>query len=391
MNRHSQKMSAGNHQRGVALITALLIMAIATTAAVYLTVQNQLSIRRTANIITGNQAQLYALGGEALVMSVLNTDIKQNQIDCLSDIWAIEAPPLPVDGGFVQGKITDLQGRFNVNNLIGVATATPNPNPDPSQDPNNPGSASGGGTESGAQQPPGVNPAQRINTVSRERFIRLLQQFDIPPEVAGGLTDALTDWLDADIDTTGTEGAEDSYYVGLEPPYRAANGPMTSLSELRMVRGFDKIERFDELLTHLTALPVRTPINVNTASREVLASLQISPLLAEQIAIMTGAYTEPDSSPTAESQSSTTQPQGGNLAAALAAATNLECFQTLDDFKRAAQAGPEFQNEDITIASNYFLYTGSAQVDRGQALLKSLLHRDNTGMMQVVMRSQGDL
>ena len=38
--------------------------------------------------------------------------------DHLDEIWAQELPGLPIDGGDVWGKIEDMQGRFNVNNLI---------------------------------------------------------------------------------------------------------------------------------------------------------------------------------------------------------------------------------------------------------------------------------
>lgn len=51
-------------QTGVALITAMLVVALASVAAVAMTSRQQLDIRRTGNILHADQAYLYALGGE---------------------------------------------------------------------------------------------------------------------------------------------------------------------------------------------------------------------------------------------------------------------------------------------------------------------------------------
>ena len=52
-------------ERGVALILALLVVALATTAAVALTSDQQLSLRRGSNLLARDQAQQYAIGAEA--------------------------------------------------------------------------------------------------------------------------------------------------------------------------------------------------------------------------------------------------------------------------------------------------------------------------------------
>ena len=49
-------MKTAARQSGVALITALLILAIASTAAAYLVQQLNLSMRRSGNVINSNQA-----------------------------------------------------------------------------------------------------------------------------------------------------------------------------------------------------------------------------------------------------------------------------------------------------------------------------------------------
>jgi general secretion pathway protein K len=363
------------YQRGVALITALLILAISTTAAVFLTNQHQLSIRRTGNIITGNQAYLYVLGGEALAMSVLNHDRRETQFDALNEEWAMEAVPLPVDGGFIQGKLTDLQGRFNINNLF----------------------------QNGKVEPVWV-----------ARFERLLMQFGLDP----GLTSAVIDWMDPDQNANGPFGAEDDYYVGMVPPYRAANAPIKSLSELRLIRGFSEFPNLDLLLRHLTALPESTAINVNTATPEVLVALGLDPFVAEEITRQTGMFVDPQLNAAMNANTQAANPNmqpyaganaGTNTGANADTRGNTQTtatgepvndpmasimpFETLEQFNQAARTGQVegFNPEGLDISTSYFLFEGYAEVDRGRALLKSLLRRDNSGIMQVVTRSQGDL
>ena len=108
--------------RGVALITALLITALAATVASNLSWDNSLDVRRTMVMLYRDQAIQVAVGSEGWVRSILADDLAQTQNDHLGEIWATEIPALPIDSEAVQGqifgKLEDLQGRFNVNNLI---------------------------------------------------------------------------------------------------------------------------------------------------------------------------------------------------------------------------------------------------------------------------------
>ncbi|MCZ2340970.1 MAG: general secretion pathway protein GspK [Bacteroidales bacterium] len=56
------------------------------------------------------------------------------------------------------------------------------------------------------------------------------------PNMTEDIADAIVDWVDPD-DTERPAGAESGYYLGLEQPYRAKNGPMNTLDELLLVRG----------------------------------------------------------------------------------------------------------------------------------------------------------
>lgn len=50
------------------------------------------------------------------------------------------------------------------------------------------------------------------------------------------ISDSILDWIDKDEDNH-LSGAESDYYMGLDPPYTAKNGPMDDISELLLIKG----------------------------------------------------------------------------------------------------------------------------------------------------------
>ena len=129
-------------QKGVALITALLIVALATVISVELSTRLQLDIRRTSNVIANDQATLYMMEAEYWSRRILKTDREDNDFDHLGEDWAMEIPPLPVEGGSIQGKLSDLQACFNLNSLY---------------------------------------QEKKINALAQQRFKHLMQQLTTPP------------------------------------------------------------------------------------------------------------------------------------------------------------------------------------------------------------------
>jgi general secretion pathway protein K len=107
-----------------------------------------------------------------------------------------------------------------------------------------------------------------IDQPSFEQYERLLQALALDARLAG----ITADWLDADQTERIPDGAEDPLYSGLMPPYRTANQRISNITELAALDGMDRAS-FEILLPHVTALPERTPINVNTATLAVLQSL----------------------------------------------------------------------------------------------------------------------
>lgn len=214
-------------ERGVALITVLLAIAVLTAIVSRLSLSNQVWIRQVEGGTAQAQAGQAARAVEYWVAGILGRD--DNEFDGHTDPWARPLPPMPVGWGEVSGRVEDLQGRFNLHNLV---------------------------TAEGETNPPAV-----------ARFRRLLQALELPP----GIADAAADWADADSRPTGGWGAEDGFYGGRNPPYLAANRPFGDAAELRLVRRVTA-DVWQKLRPHVVALPGPTGVNLNTATAPVLAA-----------------------------------------------------------------------------------------------------------------------
>jgi len=233
--RARRQLAPPSRQRGVALIMAVLIVALATILAVNVTFRGMVDQRRSANLFALDQGYEVALGAEAWAADILRQDAQESQTDHLGEIWAKSLPALPIDEGVgtVQGRLEDMQGRFNLNNLV-FADGT-------------------------------------ANDKAIKQLERMLSMLDIEPAWAT----AIADWIDADTQPGFPDGAEDSVYTGMDPPHLAANMPITRASELMVLPEFGA-ERFRRLQPYVTALPVGTKLNVCTAPGIVLDSLSES-------------------------------------------------------------------------------------------------------------------
>lgn len=216
-------------ESGVAAITAVLIVAVAASAAALMIAQQSATLDQAMMVASRAQADQYAQAGLDWARGVISAD--PGAVDTLADGWAQPIAGLPVDRAIVSGDISDEQGKFNLNNLV----------------------------IGGKKSPEDV-----------AIFQRLLASVGIDPAFA----DAVVDWIDPDSDLSGPGGAEDPYYLALPRPYRTANQPMVQVEELYRVRGFDA-KAVAALLPYVTALPssTRTTINVNTADPHVLAAV----------------------------------------------------------------------------------------------------------------------
>jgi general secretion pathway protein K len=310
-------MLTRSSQRGVALITAVLIVALATILATRIGFEGALEQRRSTTAMLLDQAYLVGLGAEAWAASYLRQDLEDSKEDHLGERWATPIPPIPIDGGAIEGRVEDMQGRFNLNNLV---------------------------TSEGAADREGLR-----------EFQNLLSALELEPKWAG----ILADWLDADTQPNFPDGAEDNVYTSQTPPYRAANGPITSVSELLALPEFG-LERYQRLRPYVAALPIGTKINVCTAPGLVIDALSDG---TKEFGV---------------------DPEG------LGRQREDRCFPTVDDL-RAAFGEDAYQRvaNRVSEASSYFRVTAVISIGSTELNLYSLLHRDASGLARPVMRSLG--
>jgi general secretion pathway protein K len=228
--------------QGMVLVTVLFILAMMTVTVTWLSEEVLLSLRRSENIRDTGQAWQALLGSESWALSILARDSRETESDHPAEPWNNIGQGVQIEHGELLTVIEDMQGRFNLNNLIDESVVA-------SSSANN-------------------NPAPRIWT---EAFKRLLISLELNPD----LSDSVLDWIDSDSDVRGASGAEDADYLGLETPYRAANYAFSDISELLYVKGFDR-NIVEILAPYITVLPATgVPININTAPAGLLRILNI--------------------------------------------------------------------------------------------------------------------
>lgn len=224
-------MKNDSSQRGIALLTILVMVALATILAATIAKRQTNTSENTGYLMRQDQSLLYAKSAEAFFSELLIQDSDNgSSIDHLQENWAKPMPAFPVEDGFISGRLLDESGKFNLNNLL---------------------KADGS-----------------VDDSARRWFEKLLQRVGLPAE----LSQAVIDWQDADDETTGAMGAESNYYQGLDPSYLASNTRFHQVEELKLVRGFEG-KNYDLIAPYVTALPEATKINMNTAAPLLLASI----------------------------------------------------------------------------------------------------------------------
>lgn len=227
------------HERGAALLSVLLLVAVMSVAAVAMLEATLSSVQRAKLSDAQTQVNWLVSGAEEAglvgVTSLLETT--DGRLTALTSQLQ-RAQETPVPGGTITTILEDASNCFNLNML-----------------------AVGDDEEDGA-------------VAATALYGVLLGSLDLTDNDVEDLTSALMDWLDTD-NSPRFGGAEDSYYASLKPAYRTGNAPLLSTSELRAIRGYTS-----ELYTVLQPLVCArrdteaAKLNVNTLT------LRQAPLLA---------------------------------------------------------------------------------------------------------------
>jgi general secretion pathway protein K len=295
--------ASSGRSRGAAVVLAMLVAALAAAVAAAVFADQQRWSRAVEHRRDQVQAQSLAISGVQWGRQILYEDAQRSAIDYLGEPWAIALPPIPLDNGEVRGAIADAQARLNVNAL--------------------------GSEGAGA-------------TVERGRIERLFAQRGGPV----GALDAIADWLDAD-GTARANGAEDAYYAGLAPALRVA--------ELAEAKGVAQ-PALAAVVPFLAALPAGTPVNVNTAPAEVLASI--------------------------------VDKLSGDALASLVAGRARKPFTTVAEFRARLPEGATLgSDEGLSVKSDFFYVTIEARQGSTVARARALLRRRASEWPEVVWQT----
>ena len=329
-------------QQGVALISILLIVVIATVLGAAMTTEQNFSINRARVSFDQSIVKQYALGGEELARQILRQDfIDSPEVDHLGEQWAVPGDVFEFEDGEIELQIIDLQSRMNVNGLASTEANNNGQN----------GSANCQLDDSTNGSLNGSPNSSAQDNDTKARLIRLFTQQGAEDRHVHNLKD----WIDADDANDGL-GAEDYAYLGLDKPYRTAGQLIGDISELRLLLEMEP-QQFQLIAPYLVALPdVQIEVNVNTASAGVLQALLPGTDL-------------------------------GTLESLVADRDGGQPFESTSAF--LVQAGVQGVLNGITVRSEFFQVSIKARYQDRFGYLTSIIQRDGTdGSMRVIYRDQ---
>ncbi len=240
-------------ERGAALLTVLLLVAVMAVVTAIAIEKLTLSTRMARNGIDADQGRALLMAGEAIAAYRLADLVAARPgRTTLEGGWLGTAQSVPVPGGAISARVRDAGNCFNLNSLV-------------------------------QQEAEGAS--LRANPQAILQFAALMRLVGVDPATASQVAVAAADWIDSDA-VPGPGGAEDNFYLEQEEPYRTAGGLVAEASELRLVAGVTPAI-YDRLRPWLCALPLAelSPININTLLPEqaiLLAMLTDGRLPADQ-------------------------------------------------------------------------------------------------------------
>lgn len=218
-------------ERGAALLTVLLLVALIAVLAGTALEKLRLATRLGSNAVAMDQARAYSFAAETLALTKVSDLLARDKSRVtLAGGWSGRPIPLPVPGGITTARVSDGGNCFNLNSLVIETT-------------------------------PGTYAAYTPALIQFARLIRLVGGNSAPAE---SIAAAVSDWIDSDTYPI-NQGAEDSAYAGQSTPYRTANTLIADPGELRAVAGVTP-QIYAKLRPWICVLPIAKPsrININT-------------------------------------------------------------------------------------------------------------------------------
>ncbi len=304
------------NERGVALLAVLLGIALMTLIVVDFAMTSGLGFVSAANQANELRAGFLARSGVNLGLALLAADARaksqpgtQTQTtpnENLSDAWAAPFPPMPLEGGNVALTIVDEARKLNINSMM------------------------------------------QHNVPKQDQILKMQRLFTIL-DVNVDLVQAIIDWITPG-GANAPGGGSGDFYLGLKPPYQPRYGPMPTIGDLQMVKGFNEAI-FNRVSPFLTVMP-EAAVNANTAPPQVLASLE--PELTEDqklvVELLDARAIRPFSQPSD--------------------------IMNLPDF---AQIGQRL-SRDVQMRSQFFTITGTGTYAGARKIVTATFHRETNGI-----------
>jgi general secretion pathway protein K len=256
---------------GSALIVALLVVSLLTLMAIEFAYEVRVDASLSNNALLELKAEYAARSAVNIVKAQLSADWHDERSDATqkSDTpyedwaqWMIwpQGPadrvlePLEIGDATVYMTVSDEDGKINVNRLVSGAV-------DPQ----------------GSQAPTDIG----LDLITRDAIMALYQEVleGVDQNILRELVYILADWIDVDDMPRTQYAAERDYYQLLDVPYVCKNGPLNSIDEMLLLRGYNEkvvsgVGNYPGLGAYLTAYGgMDGKINVNTASESVLRAV----------------------------------------------------------------------------------------------------------------------
>lgn len=228
-------------QRGMALLSVLLILVVVTLALTQIQNASRQDLERIEGRYLQQQGWAYLLGAEALGRQVLTDGRLREQPRWWASLRG-EPVSYPVEEGLLSLQVTDLRSCFNLNHLVSI------------------------NSDEASHSLPALLPWRLYlnELVEEERWLP-----DLQPDA---FLDLLRDWVDANNEAL-PQGAETGQYLLNDPPAVAANQPLADLSEVNWLQPSQR-QRFRQLPDSLCRLPdSRLRLNINTLPQQHLGLL----------------------------------------------------------------------------------------------------------------------
>ncbi len=249
--QQSRSRQRAHRQRGAALIMALLIAALATALASAMIWRENLWLRQLETRRDLAQTRVLLRAGIDWARAVLAEDARTSAYDHPGETWTTQVPAMPAEGGEISGGLSDVQARWNLNNLV----------------------------RDGASSPADIAVCKR-----------LLQQLQLPVELAT----ALGDWLVAGQPPQPAERPAvvtnrldvGSSAVAAATARQGGSRELGDVDNLLQIPGFTPAV-VSRLRPYVSAIPGYNPVNLNSASAMVIAAVldQFSPAEVQQFVV----------------------------------------------------------------------------------------------------------